>query len=64
MMTYLLGAVCTSSILLSAFLNDQTTLKTDVRSWIVLLLGTSLWFIVLPGIIGKRLLNTTVEYRA
>ncbi|GAB4227359.1 MAG: hypothetical protein Kow00121_56000 [Elainellaceae cyanobacterium] len=63
MMTYLMGATCTCGILLSAFLSDHTTLKTDMRSWIVLLIGTSLWFLVLPSIIGKRLFDTMVGCR-
>jgi hypothetical protein len=34
--------------LLSAFINDRLTPKTDLRSWIVLLIASALWPIVLP----------------
>jgi hypothetical protein len=34
--------------LLSAFINDRLTPKTDLRSWVVLLIASALWPIVLP----------------
>lgn len=55
MMIYLIGATVTFGILLNAFMNDHTTPKTDVLSWMVLLIGTSLWFVVLPTMINKKL---------
>lgn len=56
MTTYIIGAICTFGILFNAFLKDNGTSKTDVLSWLILLIGTSLWFIVLPFIIRKKLL--------
>ncbi|GBF79441.1 hypothetical protein [Aphanothece sacrum] len=31
-----------------AFWNDSTTSKTDLSSWMVLIIGASLWVIVVP----------------
>jgi hypothetical protein len=64
MMTYLLGTTITFSILLNAFLKDGSTAKTDALSWLVVLVGALLWFITLPFIARKKLLeaqNAPVE---
>jgi competence protein ComGC len=37
--------------LLSAFVSDRSTPKTDLRSWIVLLIASALWPIMLPNLI-------------
>lgn len=57
MMTYLLGTTIAFSILLNAFLKDGSTAKTDVLSWLVVIVGASLWFITLPCIARKRFLE-------
>jgi hypothetical protein len=57
MMTYLLGTTITFSILLNAFLKDGSTKKTDVLSWLVVLIATLLWFVTLPFIARKRFLE-------
>lgn len=59
MMIYLIGTTVTFGLLLNAFMNDRTTPKTDVLSWMVLLIGTSLWFVVLPMMISKKLTQLT-----
>lgn len=57
MMIYLIGTIVSFGILFNAFLKDRSTAKTDALSWLVLLIGTSLWFIVLPFVIRKKLLG-------
>ena len=52
---YLTGAIIVCGILLHAFLRDTSTPKTHLGSWVVLIVGTILWPIVLPSIIRKRL---------
>ncbi len=56
MVTYLLGVILTMGLLLNAFLKDDSTAKTDLFSWSILLLSGSLWFIALPFILRKKLL--------
>jgi hypothetical protein len=54
MTTYTIGSLVTACILLHAFLKDNSTAKTDGRSWLFLLFGISLWFVVLPFIVRKK----------
>ena len=58
MTTYIIGSLFTAGILINAFLKDSSTANTDRRSWAIVLLGSSLWFVVLPFIIRKKLLGT------
>jgi uncharacterized membrane protein len=55
MALYFTGASLVFGILLNAFIKDSSTPKTDVTSWLVLIIATLLWPIVLPGIIRKKL---------
>lgn len=55
MLFYLVGATLTFSTLFHAFCKDATTPKTDIASWVVLVLATLLWFITLPRIVQKKL---------
>lgn len=55
MITYFVGTVLTFGILLKAFLKDRSTSKTDILSWLLVLLGALLWFVTLPFIIRKKL---------
>ena len=54
---YLLGAVTTFVVCLSAFLRDQSTPKTHGISWLILLEATFLWPIVLPLACLERFLG-------
>lgn len=58
MLIYLIGAAITSGILLNAFLKDDSTPMTDIRSWMVLLISTLLWFAILPSMIYKQVTKT------
>ncbi len=47
--TYYCSIAClVFSIWLVVFLKDKTTPKTDLVSWLVLILGSVAWLIVLP----------------
>jgi cell shape-determining protein MreD len=52
---YFTGAFLVLIILLNAFLRDDTTPKTQIRSWIYLLIATILWPIILLSMIRKKL---------
>lgn len=54
MVIYLIGATCTSGILLNAFLRDRSTPKTDLLSWKLLLVASLVWFIILPYILCQK----------
>lgn len=54
MVTYLAGVGFTVAILLNAFLKDASTPKTDVLSWLLLVVSSLLWFVFLPLILRKR----------
>lgn len=56
MTAYFAGATLTFGILLRAFLKDNSTSKTDVTSWLVLAVGTLLWFITLPCILRQQVI--------
>nr|ADN13516.1 conserved hypothetical protein [Gloeothece verrucosa PCC 7822] len=45
---YIVIAVLVFSFWLKVFMADTTTEKTDLMSWLVLIIGTSLWPLVLP----------------
>ncbi|NEP47291.1 MAG: hypothetical protein F6K35_52160 [Okeania sp. SIO2H7] len=51
---YLCGALASSGIWLSAFLKDETTPKTDVASWVVILVATMIWPLSVPLSIRER----------
>ena len=51
---YLCGALASSGIWLSAFLKDETTAKTDVASWVVILIATMIWPLSVPLSIRER----------
>jgi hypothetical protein len=55
MILYFTGATLVFGILLSAFLKDNSTSKSDVTSWLVVLIGTLVWPLVLPSMILKKL---------
>ncbi len=45
---YAIGAIVALSYYLKMFLQDTTTPKQDLTSWLVVVLGASLWPITLP----------------
>ena len=51
---YLCGAVASSGIWLSAFLKDESTPKTDIVSWVVILVATVMWPLAVPLAIRER----------
>jgi hypothetical protein len=55
MTLYFLGASLVFGILLNAFLKDDSTRKSDVSSWLVVLIGTLVWPLILPSMILKQL---------
>ncbi len=55
MTLYFTGATLVFGILLGAFLRDNSTPKSDVTSWLVVLIGTLVWPLVLPSMILKQL---------
>jgi hypothetical protein len=55
MTLYFSGATLVFGILLNAFLKDKSTPKSDVTSWLVVLIGTLVWPLVLPSMILKQL---------
>lgn len=48
MTVYFSGAALLFSIYMTVFLRDESTAKTDVASWIVLIVATLFWPITLP----------------
>jgi hypothetical protein len=55
MIFYATGALFVFSLSLHAFLKDTSTAKTDRLSWIVLIVATVAWPLVLPSIVRKKL---------
>ncbi|MCU0526143.1 MAG: hypothetical protein MUF72_15090 [Elainella sp. Prado103] len=55
MILYGTGALLVGGILVHAFLKDSTTPKTDRLSWLVILLASAFWPLVLPSILRKKL---------
>lgn len=55
MTLYFTGATLVFGILLSAFLKDSSASKSDVTSWLVVLVGTLAWPLVLPSMVLKQL---------
>ena len=51
---YMCGALASSGIWLSAFMKDQSTPKTDVASWVVIMVATIIWPISVPLAIRER----------
>lgn len=54
MVLYLIGASLTFSLLLHAFLKDDSTANSDVYSWVVVVIGSLLWFVSLASIARKK----------
>ncbi len=54
MVTYLAGVGFTVAILLNAFLKDASTPKTDILSWLLIVVSSLLWFVSLPFILRKK----------
>jgi hypothetical protein len=48
MTVYFSGAAVLFSVYLTAFLRDDSTPKSDVASWIVLVIATLFWPVTLP----------------
>lgn len=48
MIIYLLGALTTSTLLLVAFLMDETTSIANIGSWLVVLVASLMWPLALP----------------
>lgn len=48
MIIYLLGALTTGTLLLVAFLMDQTTPVANIGSWLVVLVASLMWPLALP----------------
>ena len=48
MIIYLLGALTTGTLLLVAFLLDQTTPVANIGSWLVVLVASMMWPLALP----------------
>jgi hypothetical protein len=57
MILYTSGALLVFCISLRAFLRDDSTPKTDLVSWLVVLVATVFWPLVLPSILRKKLLK-------
>ncbi len=57
MALYTTGALLVFGLSLRAFLKDSSTPKTDLLSWMVLLVATLLWPLALPSILRKKLLK-------
>jgi hypothetical protein len=53
---YALPAGVVFLIVLSAFLVDQTTPKTNVRAWLFVVIATLIWPVTLPFIVWKKVL--------
>ena len=51
---YLCGALASSGIWLSAFLQDETTPKTDGVSWVVILIASIIWPLSVPLSLRER----------
>jgi hypothetical protein len=54
MIIYLIGASFTFVLMLSIFLKDRSTPKTDLVSWKLLLVSALLWFVILPYVLCQR----------
>lgn len=48
MIIYLLGALTTGTLLLVAFLMDETTSIASIGSWLVVLVASLMWPLALP----------------
>lgn len=51
---YLIGALASSGIWLSAFFKDQTTSKFDTTSWTIVVIATILWPVSVPLSLKER----------
>lgn len=59
MILYTSGACLVFGLSLRAFLKDDSTPKTDLVSWLVVLVATLFWPLVLPSILRKKLSKTS-----
>jgi hypothetical protein len=64
MTLYLTGASLVLATLLNAFLKDETTPKTDVTSWLVVIIATIAWPVVLPSMIRKQMQRFASAWKA
>jgi hypothetical protein len=55
MVLYITGALLVFGVSLRAFWKDTSTPKTDRLSWMVLIVATLFWPLVLPSIVRKKL---------
>lgn len=55
MILYTAGALLVGGSLVYAFLKDSSTSKADRISWLVIIVGSLLWPLVLPSILRKKL---------
>ena len=55
---YWVIALVVFSVWFKAFWADETTVKHDCSSWMVLIIGASLWVVVIPFANLELLLNT------
>ena len=61
MALYVAGACLVFSILLNAFLKDDSTPKTHSGSWLLLVMATILWPLVLPSIARKKFSKVSLD---
>nr|RNJ70164.1 MAG: hypothetical protein EDM05_05610 [Leptolyngbya sp. IPPAS B-1204] len=59
MVLYITGALLVFGVSFRAFWKDTSTPKTDRLSWMVLMIATLFWPLVLPSIIRKKLAKST-----
>lgn len=57
---YLIGAFASSGIWLSAFFKDQTTSKSDVASWVLVVIATLIWPVSVPLSLKERYSKSAV----
>lgn len=55
MVFYLIGTTLTFGLLLGAFLLDNSTSKSDLSSWTVVVVGSLFWVICLPSVLYKAI---------
>jgi hypothetical protein len=60
MVLYATGALFVFGLSLHTFLKDASTPKTDRLSWIIMIIATVFWPLVLPSIVRKKLLKPAV----
>lgn len=61
MIFYTAGAFLVFSLSLRSFFKDSSTAKTDLSSWLVLIVATVFWPLVLPSILRKKFFKSMPE---